>query len=162
MLKNHLPTKGRYTEALQMFYLEKRILRSLVNPFYRMKIRIRGLKNPVWEFMNYSVRWLVLFLSDLTCGYGESLPKTLLTLFIVQICFTFGYLLTGSIIDAGGNTVTDIQHVALFGLGAMTTTEISGLQPASMAVEFAMTLHVMIGIALTGLLGFVLGNRIKY
>jgi hypothetical protein len=50
----------------------------------------------------------------------------------------------------------------LFSLGAMTTTDLEDVQPYRSHLGFLMTLEALVGISLTGLLGFVLGNKLRY
>jgi hypothetical protein len=50
----------------------------------------------------------------------------------------------------------------LFSLGAMTTADVGRVQPYLPNIGFLMTLETLIGIALTGLVGFVLGNKLRY
>ena len=101
-------------------------------------------------------------MSDITTGYGERVEKTLLTFLVVQACFTLWYGMSNSIVDSSGQPVTDPFQVILFGLAAVTTTGLQNLYPANQIVELIMSIQVIVGIALTGLIGFVLGNRIRY
>jgi hypothetical protein len=49
----------------------------------------------------------------------------------------------------------------LYSGGAFTTFGVDTLRPANDLIRFLSILESMVGIALTGLLGFVLGNRIR-
>lgn len=162
-LKNHLQAIGRYGESLWAYQLEQRILRALVNPRRRIRwARQAKKKITLRSIAQFTLRWVVSLLADITCGYGESVGRILATLIIMQLVFTLGYWWSGSVVNASGMPVTDLYSVVVFSLGAMTTTGVRGLHPASSAVELAMSLQVILGIAITGLLGFVLGNRIRY
>jgi hypothetical protein len=107
--------------------------------------------------------------------FGESISRVLLTLVLLFALFAVAYGVTGGIIrdctPVGADT-TDLSacrpgltrdpgDLALFSLGAMTTMEPEGLKPANDVVQVAARLEALFAIALTGLLGFVLGNRIR-
>lgn len=163
LLKNHLHDRGRYLEAVWAHQLEQRILRALINPRNRIRWdRERGKRVKPLKVAQYAGRWLTSVLADLVSGYGEEVGRVLVTLVAVQALFTLGYLWSGSIVDAAKQPVSGLWNAVVFSLGALTTTNLQNLHPASSAVEFVMGLQVVIGIALTGLLGFVLGNRIRY
>jgi uncharacterized protein YjbI with pentapeptide repeats len=103
------------------------------------------------------------------CDFGESVPRVLASLAVLYFVFTLAYGLTGSVVrevetPAGIVKVSTRNPVdlALFGLLAMTTGG-SG-QRLLPAHDLALTLvgiHMFLGVALVGLLGFVLGNRIR-
>ena len=49
----------------------------------------------------------------------------------------------------------------LFSLGNMTSTNFERLRPANQFIEIILAVQSFIGIALAGLLGFILGNKIR-
>jgi hypothetical protein len=55
----------------------------------------------------------------------------------------------------------NLIDLAIFGLGAFTTMAPKGLEPRAAWVQFVAGFEALLGIGLTGLLGFVLGNRIR-
>jgi uncharacterized protein YjbI with pentapeptide repeats len=103
------------------------------------------------------------------CDYGESVPRVLGSLAAVYATFTLIYTLSGSVVrefEIPGGSVRVPTHnpfvVALFSLLVMTTVgPEGGLAPRSDLTLVLMGIHAFLGIALTGLLGFVLGNRIR-
>ena len=115
----------------------------------------------------HTLAWLADWLVDAVCGFGESISQVLLTLVLLFALFVIGYGLTGGVLrecaGAGCDPVatTQLGDLALFSLGAMTTMEPEGLKPANDLVQIAARLEALFAIALTGLLGFVLGNRIR-
>lgn len=62
-----------------------------------------------------------------------------------------------------GESLGEMLDVATFSLVAMTSAEGPevGLEPMNRHVHVLMGLQTLLTIALTGLLGFVLGNRIR-
>lgn len=60
------------------------------------------------------------------------------------------------------NAVRDWRELLSFSLGAMTTLTLSGLVPRdTLMMRTLMPLEALLGIFLAGLLGFVVGNRIR-
>ena len=105
------------------------------------------------------------------CDYGESVPRVLATMIAVYLLFAVIYGATGSVVhvhtDSAGHqvrTVTrSIPDLAIFSLLAMTTSgsPAVGLEPRDELVHLLTGVQALIGIALTGLLGFVMGNLVR-
>lgn len=103
------------------------------------------------------------------CDYGESIPRVLGSLAVVYAAFTLFYFLGGGVVrvlELPAGTVRVSTHdpagVALFSLLVMTTGSPAGnLQPRGDLTLSLMGVQAFLGVALTGLLGFVLGNRIR-
>ncbi len=105
------------------------------------------------------------------CDYGESIWRLLGSMVAVFLVFTALYGLTGSVIrvdkaPSGAEVRTPTYHpadLAVFSLLAMTTSgsPAVGLVPRSEFVHFMTGVQALLGIALTGLLGFVTGNLVR-
>jgi uncharacterized protein YjbI with pentapeptide repeats len=103
------------------------------------------------------------------CDYGESVRRVLGSLAAVYATFTLIYALTGSVVREveipGGSVRVPTRNpvvLAIFSLLVMTTgSPEGGLAPRGDFTLLLMGVHAFLGIALTGLLGFVLGNRIR-
>ena len=103
------------------------------------------------------------------CDYGESVPRVLGSLVVVYAAFTLIYALAGSVVrepeGPGGGARGPIRNpiiVAIFSLLVMTMgSPEGGLAPRGDLTLLLMGVEAFLGIALTGLLGFVLGNRIR-
>jgi uncharacterized protein YjbI with pentapeptide repeats len=96
------------------------------------------------------------------CDYGESPSRVLLSLLAVYLLFFAAYLALGGVRDVGSFRVSrNPLDVASFTLTAMTGRMSTRLVPSHAYVETLMSLQSLLGIALTGLLGFVIGNRIR-
>lgn len=109
-------------------------------------------------------------ITEWMCDYGESVPRVLASLLAVHLLFMLVYGATGSVVRVEGAAdgavrvaTTDWKDLATFSLLAMTTSGAPavGLQPANQLVHLLTGVQALIGISLTGLLGFVLGNRIR-
>ena len=104
------------------------------------------------------------------CDYGESIMRVLATMAVVYLGFAALYGATGSVLrteetPSGPRQVptTHPLDLAIFSLLAMTTSgsPAVGLMPANEMVHLLTGVQASLGIALTGLLGFVLGNRVR-
>lgn len=162
-LKGHLQTTGRYEDMVWAHQSEQRIVRVLLNPFRRIRWhRQMSLKLRLTALVGFTYKWFFSWGADLSSGYGQSIGRTVLSFFGLQTVFTIGYWATNSVQNCNGATVTDMLKIISFSFAAMTTTNLQALCPANSVVEFAMSTQVILGIAMTGLLGFVIGNRIQY
>ncbi len=117
-------------------------------------------------------RRCALYVSDQVvewlCDYGESVPRVLGALVVAYLAFTLYYGLTGSVVRVTGTaphliraTTRNPLDLAVFSLANMTTQSPLGMQPRDPAVQIPTGLETLVGIFLTGLLGFVAGNRIR-
>ncbi len=102
------------------------------------------------------------------CDYGESVPRVFAALLVVYVFFTLLYGVTGSVVRMQGalrNPVITRAPIdlAVFSLLALTTSGSPGIgvQPRGEFVYFLSGAQALIGISITGLLGFVIGNRIR-
>ena len=105
-----------------------------------------------------------------SCDYGESLWRTFATILVVYVAFTvvYGvsdgvYRLTSSHHGLVPLVTHRVDDLAVFSIMAMTTSGLAGnvLQPANLWISFLGGIQILSGIFLTGLLGFVAGNRIR-
>ncbi|PSQ91696.1 MAG: hypothetical protein BRD52_07325 [Bacteroidetes bacterium SW_4_67_19] len=108
-------------------------------------------------------------LAEWVCNYGESIPRTIASIFAVYVVFVVLYGLTGSVVRAGPGAevvhflpLSNFDDLATFGLITMTAPEGPqvSLHPNGTFAHLLTSLHTLITIGLTGLLGYVLGNRI--
>jgi len=121
-----------------------------------------------WFYARHTLKWLSDWVVEISCGYGESIPRVLVSLLIVYVTFALIYGLTWSVLRVHDTVVVLTKEptrnpidLAIFSLGAMTTMDPVGLEPRTAWVQLLAGLEALLGIALTGLLGFVLGNRIR-
>jgi len=102
---------------------------------------------------------------ELLCDYGESIPRVLGALVILHLGFTAIYSLTGCVTDTVNGRVFDTHNpfrLAVFSLCSMTTSTVpAGMVPRSLLTSTLMGFEALLAITLAGLLGFVMGNRIR-
>ena len=95
------------------------------------------------------------FLSDMMFGYGESMRKMILT-YVVMV-FVFAYLYYAS------SEVSIVNYTQAIGISfknmvAMSSDQVSGISPF---IDFLNMVQTTIGILITGIFGFILGNKIR-
>jgi uncharacterized protein YjbI with pentapeptide repeats len=121
-----------------------------------------------------TLRWYARYAADQfvewLCDYGESVPRVMASMMTVYVLFIVLYKLTHSVVrtyqTAGGLVQVPtgkLMDLAIFSLLAMTTSgsPAVGLQPSSEVVHLLTGTEALLGIGLTGLLGFVAGNRMR-
>jgi hypothetical protein len=121
-------------------------------------------KTKQWNpFFKNSIKWLFDTAIEILSDYGESPWRILVWINVLWIGFALSYWLCSGVIDNdSGLTTYDPINLLAFSLGTMTTLESVGLSARNVQLmRFLMPLEALLGIALTGLFGFVLGNRIN-
>jgi uncharacterized protein YjbI with pentapeptide repeats len=107
---------------------------------------------------------LVEWLSD----YGESISRVVVSLLVLVGFFMLIYAVTGGVLVAlqvPGGTIRQPTrnpiHLFLFSLGTITRFSPVDLEPRNDLIGLVAGLEAFVGLALTGLLGFVVGHRIR-
>lgn len=177
-LKNNFETIGRYDDASWAYVKERkmekmmhhpRLVRSLTGAVEGISYRTSMRSAKWWGFYSrHTLKWLGDWLVELVCGYGESFVRVLGTLVAIYVVFTLGYGMTWSVmrVSVGPEGITNTftsspVDWAIFSLGALTTMDPAGLEPRNNLVQLAAGLEALLGVFLTGLLGFVVANRIR-
>jgi uncharacterized protein YjbI with pentapeptide repeats len=93
--------------------------------------------------------------SDLMFGYGESILKMIISYVVVIFIFAYFYYL---IPEISLFTYDRAVEVSLKNMVAMSSDEVTGISPL---VDFLNVLQTTIGILITGIFGFILGNKIR-
>ncbi len=147
---------------------------------YRKRRRMRKLQalkaaRTAWKEGSYGDaidhyrRYVLDGVVEALCDYGESVWRVVVTLFAVYCLAFFLYGITGSVVRVGTGEVIgfgslrDLVDLATFSLTCVTSPEgpSVGLEPRNASVHILTSIQVILSVALTGLLGFVLGNRIR-
>jgi uncharacterized protein YjbI with pentapeptide repeats len=121
-----------------------------------------------WFFARHTSKWVRDGLVWLICEYGENPWRTVAMMVVVFAVFVGIYWATWAVVRVEDTPKAIVRvptrnliDLAVFGLGAFTTMDPRGLEPRAAWVQFVAGLEALLGIGLTGLLGFVLGNRIR-
>jgi uncharacterized protein YjbI with pentapeptide repeats len=177
-LKNNFESIGRYEDASWAYVKERKMEKMTNHPrharrYYAKQENLTHSANwrsaRLWGFyLRHIWKWIMDWAAELVCSYGESIPRVIVTLAVVYAAFTLGYGLTWSVmrVTTSAEGVTRVftgnpLDWAIFSLGALTTMDAVGLEPRNCIVQLFAGLEALVGIFLTGLLGFVVANRIR-
>lgn len=111
--------------------------------------------------------WIRDLFVEWTCDYGDSVGRVILSLFAVFAVFGVIYGVTGSVVTTSPFGGPDIVvrspfRIAVFALTALMTGGNPGdLQPRNDFVQILIGVQAFLGIAFTGLLGFVVGTKTR-
>lgn len=116
-----------------------------------------------------TIEWLRLEIADKLAGYGLSLVKPLFWLVMLILGFGLIYWAFGLVtaLPCGYPNPPECApsrnfvDALLFSLGAMTTIDVGNVQPYLSHVGILTSVEALLGIALTGLFGFVLGSKLR-
>jgi hypothetical protein len=120
--------------------------------------------------LTWAGRYANLQLVEWLCDYGEGIPRVLSSIFVLFLVFVVLYGVTGSVQRVapgdGGATKAVTRHpldLAMFSLLTMAQLDTgqAGLEPANEYVYLLSGIEALCTIFLTGLVGFVVGNRIR-
>jgi uncharacterized protein YjbI with pentapeptide repeats len=165
-LEHHFTRVGDPEAARWAYRKKRRMQKRTARQRGRAALRTHHWWTAAQQYGTYSSDQLAEWL----CDYGESIPRVLGTLLLVFVLFTLLYGVLGSVIKVVETPNGPIKvpsrnplDLAVFSLLAMTTQGIPYpfLEPRNEAVYVLTGLEAVLCIALTGLLGFVLGNRIR-
>ncbi len=170
-LKNNFEQLGFYSDASWAYKRERRMRKHSTGR--QAKTAWDNLKYR--NFISLSALWLSDWLVELLCDYGESVYRVIL--WVLLLLFAIGpaliYLSGGLVWDVlsrelysalpnrGLQVVYGYFQGVLYMLDVLTTADYSELSPRNDLVRFVSGLMAMLGISLIGLLGFVVGNRIR-
>jgi hypothetical protein len=119
---------------------------------------------------DYCTKYIIDQCVELICDYGEGIRNVVISLAAVWIGFALIYWVIAGVWgpwqDLGSMQVRHITRNPIdlfsFSLGAMVTLEPSDLEARSILImRILMPLEALLGIFFAGLLGFVVGNRIR-
>jgi len=123
--------------------------------------------NRDWRQLVASIwKWVSDQIVEKLCDYGENSWLVLLWIVILWLGFAALYGVIGGVqlVTPTGisKTTYNLLDILSFSLATMTTNDPVGLMANnSLLIRFLMPLQTLLAIALTGLFGFVLGNRIN-
>lgn len=174
-LSGYWAAQGQFRDANCAYTHSRRLERKAASPWFAISRRTRHegrfSESPerrrarragwaVWKrFQSRSMRpltWIGLWVADLTSRFGQSLIRVFVTLLAVAIVPGVAYALWGGV--GGAHSAFDDL---LFSVSRLTAATPSGLRPATKLVEWAGAVQSLVGIALVGLFGYVLGNVLR-
>lgn len=174
---------GRYADAYRAYLALERNFETLGDPdaaswAYRRRRRME--KWAAWQAagddwragrklaaVRAAVRFGNLQFVELLCDYGEGIPRTLASIGVLFLAFAVLYGVTGSVLrkppGSAGVVTRDPIDLATFSLLTMAQLDTgqAGLEPANKFAYLLSGVEALMTIFLTGLVGFVVGNRIR-
>ncbi len=166
-LKIAFANNGRYAAASWAYVRERQARRQMHNPFraqihFPLQYPETGrfvLLRRVGFYIKHFFAWLLDWIAELSCGYGEKPLRTIGLSFVILITFPFIYAWIGGITSTQG-TMTNLDYFN-YSLGAFTTLGFSEFEAKTAVAQTLTSLEALLGISILALLMFVLGNRIS-
>ncbi|MBN1120813.1 MAG: pentapeptide repeat-containing protein [Anaerolineae bacterium] len=175
-LKGYFEDAGDY-EAANWAYIREKTMRKLwrtPKAFRWLYPRWRGHK--AYRYRPDLFEWLTLEFAEKIANYGNSLLRPAFWLIVLIALFAIVYWAGGMLTVTPGCSYSEVSgtfrticrptynffDALLFSLASMSTVEISSVRPYVANVGVLTSLEALLGITLTGLLGFVLGNKLRY
>lgn len=106
-----------------------------------------------WQKLGKLWKIFTNFLSDLFFGYGESMTKMIITYIVAVFFFAWLFSANVSLLDYGKALAVSLKNMA-----GMDSDVIQNVSPL---VDMLNIVQTTIGIILTGIFGFILGNKIR-
>jgi len=140
--------QGCLPDAAWAYVRAKRLERASASPWHR-------------GTPTHGLRWLRLTAADLLCSFGESLGRVVVWIGALALLPGVGYWTAGGVEDTSGGANAGLPDSLLFSASRLTASTPERLSPATALVDWIGAAQTLFGIALIGLLGFVLGNRLR-
>jgi hypothetical protein len=158
-LKSTFDNNGLYDNASWAYRRARRAEKQLAKYHVAEAWKTRRWTPFIKNLMKVISDTFVEILSD----YGESPWRVLLSINLLWVGFAVIYGLLSGVTDLATSMITHKPiDLLAFSLGTMTTIEAVGLTAKNtLAMRFLMPIETLCGIALTGLFGYVFGNRIN-
>ncbi len=136
--------RGQFSDAGKAYARSRRLERQSAGPRFKGK--------PFRPLF-----WAGLWFADLLCGFGESLVKIVVWLLVVALLPGIVYAIIGNVVQGSGGFWDDL----LFSASQLTASTPMRLSSSAQVVEWIRVLQTLTGVAVLGLFGFVLGNKIR-
>jgi hypothetical protein len=166
-LKNAYLSHGRYKEASRAYIRERQMSRMMHHPkrakyyFADDFARARAVFSWHWWkfYLEYTIKWLLDWAAELSCGYGERPLRTVAWAGAILLVFPFLYAWSGGV----QSTTSPLSWLDYFNysLGAFTTIGFAQFEAATPLAQTLTSLQALLGISILALLMFALGNRIS-
>lgn len=163
-LKNAFTQQGRYQDARWAYLKERRTYRSAINPIYLRNNYSDELGQRIkfwtwkywWIYLKFTIKWILSWIEDFSCGYGELPSRTIVLSLITILIFPIIYQQTGGI----SGVVTWLDYFN-YSFGAFTTIGFNNFQAQTPISQVLTSFEALAGISMLALLMYTLGNRIS-
>ena len=113
-----------------------------------------------WGFyLRHTLKWLLDWAAELSCGYGERPLRTVLWAGVVLLVFPLLYRASNGVISAAG-AMSWLDYFN-YSFGAFTTFGFDQFQAVTPLAQTLTSIEALLGISVLALLMFTLGNRIS-
>jgi uncharacterized protein YjbI with pentapeptide repeats len=171
LIKNLWTQQGRYDDAAWAYRKERRMEKKAALKRAVEDRQIKAWRDAIRNYVRVASDWA----QELICDYGESVWRVLAWIAAVWVSFAILYgafaLVWGpwqEVVLSDGNmertraTTQSVIQLLAYSLGTMTGAEAVGLEAfPCLTMQILPPVQSFLGIGLVGLLGFVLGNRIR-
>ncbi len=113
-----------------------------------------------WFYLQYLIKWLFLWGSELSCGYGERPFRAFWWALVIILVYPPLYWLSGGVVLTDGNTLTWLDYLN-YSLGAFATVNFVRFGTINWQAEALTSIEALLGISTLALLMFALGNRVS-
>jgi uncharacterized protein YjbI with pentapeptide repeats len=112
-------------------------------------------RSPTHRFLTWSLLWI----ADALCGFGNSLLRAICWLPVLVLAW--GLVFWASGVVHSGRSTASFPKAMLFSMTQVTTVTPTALHIQGSTGHVLASVETLLGIALLGLIGFVLGNTIR-
>jgi len=111
--------------------------------------------------LRYFPKFVLYWIIDLICGFGESLGRLIASILVLLLGSAFVYWSLGSLKSLDGTVYIGFLDYLIFSIGNLTATDFGRFIASSKLTEVLIAIQALLGISMVGLLGFILGNKIR-
>ena len=171
-LKTVFLSRGQYSEASRAYIKERQMERKTHWPPGRARDcysdESDGTPSPklkrLWKRLKFVVRhlgaYLLDWLAELTCGYGERPWRTIAWALATIFVFPVLYMGSNGVVLATGGPMSWLDYLN-YSFGAFTTTGFPNFATVNSLAQTLTSMEALLGISLLALLMFTLGHRIS-
>lgn len=163
-LKQNFKSLGDYRGVSWAHRKERRMEKLAFLQQARQAFAARRWQTVIGGCFRYGIYQFVEWL----CDYGESISRVLASLAVMIVAFTLFYGVSGGVLRTANTSAgvvrqptTNPVELLIFSLGTITRMSSVGLQPRNQWIELMAGVEGFLGVALSGLLGFVIGHRLR-
>lgn len=166
-LKMTLMNNGQYADASWAYVKERQLRRKMhalpnsrhnFSQEYPQEGRFLRLRR-LGFFIRHFYFWILDWIAELSCGYGERPLRPILIAFVTLVGFPFIYAAAGGIADDDGvMTLLDYFNYSFATFTTLGFEQFSAETPLAQTVS---SIEGVLGVSILALLMFVLGNRIS-
>lgn len=106
----------------------------------------------------HTFQWLIDWLAELSCGYGEKPVRPLAWALAALLLFPLLYRISGGVVSSAHNSSTWLE-LLIYSLATFATLKLDGYQAITLPAQLLTSLQGLLGLALLGLSLYVFGRQ---